>query len=86
MDRIINGMDRSLNPESDAGIAQIHEVIKTISNFSTLPFRNDWKNIAHTLQSAKEQLAATAKHLRRHKSNWLSLKNLPAELWLNGGS
>ena len=85
MDRIINGMNRTLSPQNESGVNQILEIIRVISNSSTLPLRNNWREITRSLQSAKEHLAATAQHLRRNISDWLSLKYLPDDLWLNGG-
>jgi hypothetical protein len=85
MDRIINGMDRSIGPSVTDRSSGIHDIIKTLSDNSNLPLRNNWRNIILPLRSARELLATTDQYLRKNKSNWIALEHLPEELWLNGG-
>jgi hypothetical protein len=84
MDRIINGMDRTINPAIDDGASKIIEIINVISNNSSLPLRSNWRNIPSHLLSAKEILATTDRFVRKNRSNWLALEHLPEANWLNG--
>ncbi len=86
MDRIINGMDRTLDPVDVHGVGQMLEVIKSISDLSCLPLRKNWRKMNHMHLSAKERLASTAQHLCRNRSDWLAMEYLPEQFWLNGGS
>ena len=84
MDRIINGMDRTLNPAVNDGPLKTLEVIKILSENSSLPLRSNWRNIAPHLLSAKEILATTDRFIRKNRSNWLAREHLPETNWLNG--
>ena len=59
MERIINGMDRSIGPEPHNGSSKIHDIIKILMDNSSLPLRSNWPNIIPSLRSAKELLAST---------------------------
>jgi hypothetical protein len=85
MDRIIHGMDRSISPDPSDGSSKILNIIKTLSENSTLPLRSNWRNIVPSLHSARELLASTDLYIRKNRSNWLALEHLPESLWLNGG-
>jgi len=85
MDRIINGMDRSIGPDVSDGSSKLHNIIKVLSDNSSLPLRSNWHNIIPSLRSARELLASTDRYIKTNRSNWIALEELPTEHWLNAG-
>ena len=85
MDRIIHGMDRTIGPDVTEGSTKLLNVIKILSDNSSLPLRNNWRNVIPSLHSAKELLASTDRYIRTNGSNWIALEHLPETLWLNAG-
>ena len=62
MDRIINGMDRTIGPDPSDGSSKIQNILKTLTDNSTLPLRSNWRNIVPSLHSAREVLASTDRY------------------------
>ena len=86
MDRIINGMNRTINTDTNEGISEIVNITSTLIQHSKQPLRHNWTNIGHQHRSPREALEATKNHLLINRSNWISLQQLPEKKWLNGGS
>jgi hypothetical protein len=86
MDRIVNGMGRTLSPVTDEGISAMIEIIDTLVHNSKAPLRSNWKDIAHLNRSPREALAETGRFLADNRHNWLALQRLPFNQWLNGAA
>ena len=85
MDRIINGLDRTISPCSADGIDSFLKIIETLSTNSTEPLRHNWQNLIHRHRSPKECLAMTAALIKKNRTNWMAVQELPEEQWLNSG-
>ena len=75
MDRIINGLDRTISPCSEDGIDSFLKIIETLSSNSEEPLRHNWSNMVHRNRSAKECLAATTALIKKNRTNWMAYKN-----------
>ena len=72
MDRIINGMDRTIDVRETDGVENILSVIKSLIGRSKDPLRSNWRNIIPALRSKREHLSSTHELILRNKNDWIA--------------